>query len=113
MKTNADGMGSPEIKYGDSVCYVQHVESGLWLTYQATDAKSARVGGAQRKVNLYLRGQLSSFLSLTLRPLCLQAILHSEGHMDDGLTLSRSQREESHTARLIRSAVLLFSHFIR
>ncbi|XP_028278418.1 ryanodine receptor 2 [Parambassis ranga] len=88
-KSNADGMGSPEIKYGDSVCYVQHVDSGLWLTYQSADAKS-HIGGAQRK-----------------------AILHSEGHMDDGLALSRSQREESHTARLIRSAALLFNCFIR
>ncbi|KAM3863107.1 ryanodine receptor 2-like [Diretmus argenteus] len=89
-KKNVDSMGTPEIKYGDSICYVQHVESGLWLSYQAVDAKCARMGGAQRK-----------------------AIMHSEGHMDDGLTLSRSQREESHTARLIRSAVLLFTHFIR
>ncbi|KAL7383245.1 hypothetical protein ABVT39_007231, partial [Epinephelus coioides] len=89
-KTNADGMGIPEIKYGDSICYVQHVDSGLWLTYQAIDAHSTRMGVSQRK-----------------------AILHSEGHMDDGLTLSRSQREESHTARLIRSATLLFTRFIR
>ncbi|KAK5854224.1 hypothetical protein PBY51_015313 [Eleginops maclovinus] len=89
-KTNVDGMGIPEIKYGDSICYVQHVASGLWLTYQTVDAQSTRMGGAQRK-----------------------AILHSEGHMDDGLTLSRSQREESHTARLIRSATLLFTRFIR
>ncbi|XP_041802824.1 ryanodine receptor 2-like [Chelmon rostratus] len=89
-KSNADGMGIPEIKYGDSICYVQHVDSGLWLTYQTIDPKSTRMGGAQRK-----------------------AILHSEGHMDDGLTLSRAQREESHTARLIRSATLLFTHFIR
>ncbi|XP_047191096.1 ryanodine receptor 2-like isoform X3 [Scophthalmus maximus] len=89
-KTNVDGMGTPEVKYGDSICYVQHVDSGLWLTYQATEAKSAHVGGTQRK-----------------------AILHSEGHMDDGLTLSRSQREESHTARLIRSATLLLTRFIR
>uniref|UniRef100_A0A672JJC7 Ryanodine receptor 2b (cardiac) n=1 Tax=Salarias fasciatus TaxID=181472 RepID=A0A672JJC7_SALFA len=89
-KTNADGMGVPEIKYGDSICYLQHVDSGLWLTYQAADAKS-RIGVSQRKV----------------------AILHSEGHMDDGLTLSRSLREESHSARLIRSAILLFTHFIR
>ncbi|KAM9726666.1 ryanodine receptor 2-like [Menidia menidia] len=88
-KTITDGMGVPEIKYGDSVCYIQHVETGLWLTYQAADTK-CRMGGAQRK-----------------------AILHSEGHMDDGLTLSRSQREESHTASLIRSASLLFSKFIR
>ncbi|XP_045927387.1 ryanodine receptor 2 [Micropterus dolomieu] len=89
-KTDVDGMGIPEIKYGDSICYVQHVNSGLWLTYQAVDAKSTRMGVAQRK-----------------------AILHSEGHMDDGLTLSRSQSEESHTARLIRSAILLFTRFIR
>lgn len=33
--------------------------------------------------------------------------------MDDGLTLSRSQKEESHTARLIRSATSLFTCFIR
>lgn len=33
--------------------------------------------------------------------------------MDDGLTLSRSQSEESHTARLIRSATLLFTRFLR
>ncbi|CAB1444212.1 unnamed protein product, partial [Pleuronectes platessa] len=90
VRTNVDGMGTPEIKYGDSICNVQHVHSGLWLTYQTTDAKSSRMGGTQRK-----------------------AILHSEGHMDDGLTLSRSQREESHSARLVRSATLLFSRFIR
>ncbi|XP_015230090.1 PREDICTED: ryanodine receptor 2-like [Cyprinodon variegatus] len=88
-KTDTDGMGIPEIKYGDSMCYVQHLDSGLWLTYQAADAK-CRLGGNLRK-----------------------AILHSEGHMDDGLTLSRSQREESHTARLIRNAIFLFTHFIR
>lgn len=45
--------------------------------------------------------------------ICQRAILHSEGHMDDGLTLSRCQKEESHTARLIRSASLLFTDFVR
>lgn len=43
-------MGASEIKYGDSLCYVQHVDSGLWLTYQAIDAKCARLGAVQRKV---------------------------------------------------------------
>lgn len=33
--------------------------------------------------------------------------------MDDGLTLSRSQHEESRTARVIRSTVFLFNLFIR
>uniref|UniRef100_A0A8K9V6N9 Ryanodine receptor 2 n=1 Tax=Oncorhynchus mykiss TaxID=8022 RepID=A0A8K9V6N9_ONCMY len=89
-KKEVDGMGVPDIKYGDSVCYIQHVDTCLWLTYQAMDAKCARMGGVQRK-----------------------AIMHHEGHMDDGLTLSRSQHEESRTARVIRSTVFLFNRFIR
>lgn len=51
VKTNIDGMGSPAIKYGDSVCHVQHVDSGLWLTYQSVDAKSSRIGATQKKVS--------------------------------------------------------------
>ncbi|XP_028285731.1 ryanodine receptor 2 [Parambassis ranga] len=90
MKKEVDGMGVPDIKYGDSVCYIQHVDTCLWLTYQTIDAKCARMGGVQRK-----------------------AIMHHEGHMDDGLTLSRSQHEESRTARVIRSTVFLFNDFIR
>uniref|UniRef100_A0A3B4UZ35 Ryanodine receptor 2 n=1 Tax=Seriola dumerili TaxID=41447 RepID=A0A3B4UZ35_SERDU len=90
LKKEVDGMGVPDIKYGDSVCYIQHVDTCLWLTYQAVDAKCARMGGVQRK-----------------------AIMHHEGHMDDGLTLSRSQHEESRTARVIRSTVFLFNLFIR
>lgn len=43
-------MGAPDIKYGDSVCYIQHVDTSLWLTYQTVDAKCARMGGVQRKV---------------------------------------------------------------
>uniref|UniRef100_A0A8B9ZHT2 Ryanodine receptor 2 n=1 Tax=Anas platyrhynchos TaxID=8839 RepID=A0A8B9ZHT2_ANAPL len=78
-RKEVDGMGAPEIKYGDSICFIQHVDTGLWLTYQSADAKSVRMGSVQRK-----------------------AIMHHEGHMDDGLTLSRSQHEESRTARVIR-----------
>ncbi|XP_052468031.1 ryanodine receptor 2 isoform X4 [Carassius gibelio] len=90
LRKEVDGMGVPDIKYGDSVCFIQHVDTGLWLTYQSVDAKCARMGGVQRK-----------------------AIMHHEGHMDDGLTLSRSQHEESRTARVIRSTVFLFNRFIR
>ncbi|XP_050565782.1 ryanodine receptor 2 [Cygnus atratus] len=89
-RKEVDGMGAPEIKYGDSMCFIQHVDTGLWLTYQSADAKSVRMGSVQRK-----------------------AIMHHEGHMDDGLTLSRSQHEESRTARVIRSTVFLFNRFIR
>ncbi|XP_072311661.1 ryanodine receptor 2 [Eucyclogobius newberryi] len=90
VRKEVDGMGTPDIKYGDSVCYIQHVDTCLWLTYQTVDAKCARMGGVQRK-----------------------AIMHHEGHMDDGLTLSRSQHEESRAARVIRSSAFLFNLFIR
>ncbi|KAF0870432.1 RYR2 protein, partial [Crocuta crocuta] len=89
VRKEVDGMGTSEIKYGDSVCYIQHINTGLWLTYQSVDVKSVRMGSIQRK-----------------------AIMHHEGHMDDGLSLSRSQHEESRTARVIRSTVFLFNRFI-
>lgn len=47
-------MGVPEIKYGDSICIIQHVATGLWLTYHAPDAKSARLGPLKRKVRILL-----------------------------------------------------------
>lgn len=43
----------------------------------------------------------------------LKACLHTEGHMDDGLTLQRCQHEESRAARIIRNTTLLFNRFIR
>ncbi|XP_076155871.1 ryanodine receptor 3 [Alosa pseudoharengus] len=89
-KRDIEGMGVGEIKYGDSICFVMHMATGLWLSYQAPDAKSARLG-----------------------PLKRRACLHSEGHMDDGLTLQRCQHEESCAARIIRNTTRLFSHFIR
>ncbi|MBN3304979.1 RYR3 protein, partial [Amia calva] len=89
-KRDIEGMGVAEIKYGDSICFVMHVASGLWLSYQAPDGKSARLG-----------------------PLKRRAILHQEGHMDDGLILQRCQHEESRAARIIRNTSKLFSQFIR
>lgn len=50
QKRDVEGMGIPEIKYGESMCFVQHASSGLWLTYAAVDAKSARLGPLKRKV---------------------------------------------------------------
>uniref|UniRef100_A0AAQ5Z2K5 Ryanodine receptor 3 n=1 Tax=Amphiprion ocellaris TaxID=80972 RepID=A0AAQ5Z2K5_AMPOC len=89
-KRDIDGMGAPEIKYGDSVCFVMHMATGLWLSYQAPDAKSSRLG-----------------------PLKRRACLHSEGHMDDGLILQRCQHEESRAARIIRNTTFLFTNFIK
>ncbi|TRY55942.1 hypothetical protein DNTS_011330 [Danionella cerebrum] len=83
-------MGIAEIKYGDSVCFIMHVSTGLWLSYQAPDAKSSRLG-----------------------PLKRRAVLSPEGHMDDGLTLQLCQHEESRAARIIRNTTHLFTQFIR
>lgn len=49
-KRDVEGMGIAEIKYGESMCFVQHVSTGLWLTYAALDAKAARLGTMKRKV---------------------------------------------------------------
>lgn len=40
-------------------------------------------------------------------------MLHQEGHMDDALTVSRSQSEESQAARMIYSTTGLFRQFIK
>uniref|UniRef100_H2Y883 Ryanodine receptor 3-like n=1 Tax=Ciona savignyi TaxID=51511 RepID=H2Y883_CIOSA len=84
-----DGMGAPEIKYGDSVCYLQHVDSGLWMTYQTIDTKSGRCGPKQR-----------------------MAVLHDDGRMDDGFMLSRAHPGEARTATIIRRTTEIFCNFI-
>uniref|UniRef100_A0A4X2MA66 Ryanodine receptor 1 n=1 Tax=Vombatus ursinus TaxID=29139 RepID=A0A4X2MA66_VOMUR len=89
-KRDVEGMGPPEIKYGESLCFVQHVASGLWLTYAAPDPKALRLGLMKRK-----------------------AMLHQEGHMDDALSLTRCQLEESQAARMIYSTAGLYNQFIK
>lgn len=42
-----------------------------------------------------------------------QAILHQEGHMDDALSLTRCQQEESQAARMIYSTAGLYNQFIK
>lgn len=84
-------IGSPIIKYGDTTVIVQHCESGLWLSYKSYETKKKGVGKVEEK----------------------QAILHEEGKMDDCLDFSRSQEEESKTARVIRKCSSLFTQFIK
>ncbi|XP_014249566.1 ryanodine receptor isoform X2 [Cimex lectularius] len=84
-------IGAPIIKYGDSTVLVQHSESGLWVTYKSFETKKKGVGKVEEK----------------------QAVLHEEGKMDDGLDFSRSQEEESRTARVIRKCSSLFTQFIK
>lgn len=171
-KRDVEGMGAPEIKYGESMCFVQHVDSGLWVTYAAADAKALRLGLLKRRVRLasalrrrflsrlgeasvlaavpalaicsgvavaqqrkqppLLAGCLSgpgrggcpahlgpqaATQSLSSRPSrslpTRQAILHQEGHMDDALSLTRCQHEQSQAARMIYSTSGLYNQFIK
>ncbi|XP_037033206.1 ryanodine receptor isoform X4 [Bradysia coprophila] len=83
-------IGAPIIKYGDSTVILQHSETGFWVSYKSYETKKKGVGKVEEK----------------------QAILHEEGKMDDGLDFSRSQEEESKTARVIRKCSSLFTKFI-
>lgn len=83
-------LGAPLIKYGDTSFFLQHVESGYWLSYRSYETKKRGVGRVEEK----------------------QAILSEEGKMDDGLEFSRSQEEEAKTARVIRKCEIMFSRFI-
>lgn len=84
-------IGSPIIKYGDTTVILQHCHSELWLSYKSYETKKKGVGKVEEK----------------------QAILHPEGKMDDFLDFSRSQEEESKTARVIRKCSSLFTKFIK
>lgn len=84
-------IGMPIIKYGDTSVIMQHCNSSLWLSYKSYETKKKGVGKVEEK----------------------QAILHEEGKMDDFLDFSRSQEEESKTARVIRKCSSLFTQFIK
>lgn len=64
-KRDVEGMGIPEIKYGESMCFVQHVSTGLWVTYAALDAKAARLGTMKRKVRYTLHATCYTLLHST------------------------------------------------
>ncbi|XP_064602338.1 ryanodine receptor 2-like [Liolophura sinensis] len=84
-----EGMGKADIKYGDSIAFIQHCSTGLWLSYQTFETKKRGVGKVEEK----------------------KAIMLVEGHMDDGFTLTRAQEEESRSAGVIRKCQSLFHRF--
>lgn len=67
-KKDVEGMGVPEIKYGDSLCFIMHMATGLWLSYQAPDVKSTRLGPLKRRVSylciLYIYRDLARMVNL-------------------------------------------------
>lgn len=86
--------------------HFQNGPEGTWLGKKRTRVE----GNAVRNVDC---PAVESVCNLNLVCFALQVILHQEGHMDDGLTLQRCQREESQAARIIRNTTALFSQFVR
>ncbi len=42
-------IGSPLIKYGDTTVFLQHLETGLWLSYRTYETKKRGVGKVEEK----------------------------------------------------------------
>ena len=42
-------MGSADMKYGDTMVYIQHMSTGLWLSYQTFETKKLGVGRVEEK----------------------------------------------------------------
>ena len=49
-----DGMGKADIKYGDSMVFIQHCASGKWLSYQTFETKKRGVGRVEEKKVLHM-----------------------------------------------------------
>ncbi|XP_014664675.1 PREDICTED: ryanodine receptor-like [Priapulus caudatus] len=86
-----EGMGSAQVKYSDSMAFIQHVHTGLWLSYETHQTKKKGVGRVEEKI----------------------AVMLEEGHMDDGFTVVMAQEEESRSARVIRKCSSIFNRLVR
>ena len=42
-------MGTADVKYGDSLVYLQHMKSAMWLSYQTFETKKRGVGRVEEK----------------------------------------------------------------
>ncbi|CAN7983255.1 unnamed protein product, partial [Ixodes pacificus] len=42
-------LGSPLVKYGDTTVFLQHLETGLWLSYKTYETKKRGVGKVEEK----------------------------------------------------------------
>ena len=42
-------MGKADLKYGDSMVFIQHASTGLWLSYQTFETKKRGIGRVEEK----------------------------------------------------------------
>ncbi|VDP90505.1 unnamed protein product [Echinostoma caproni] len=85
-----EGMGEPDLRLGETLTYLQHAESGRWLSYEAYETRKRGVGRVEEK----------------------KAVLLVEGHMDDLFSIVRAQDEEIKSASAIRRCTAVFSLFV-
>ena len=48
-------MGKSDIKYGDSMVFIQHSATGRWLSYQTYETKKRGVGKLEVKKVSYIK----------------------------------------------------------
>ncbi|KAL7671399.1 hypothetical protein ACOME3_006297 [Neoechinorhynchus agilis] len=75
-----EGFGNPEIKYGETLLFLRHAATGLWLSYEVLEVTLKGIGKVEQK----------------------RLIGSEEGRMDDCFKLVRAQREEARSASIIK-----------
>jgi ryanodine receptor 2 len=86
-----EGMGVAMLRYGETVAFIQHVDSQLWLSYQTSEVTKKGLGKVEEK----------------------KAVPLKDGHMDDCYTLFMALSEESKSARVIRKCSSVLNRFLK
>ncbi|CAF1664754.1 unnamed protein product, partial [Adineta ricciae] len=79
------------IKYGDTIVFIRHVDSDLWISYETLELTIKGIGKVEEK----------------------RIIPAVEGHMDDCFRLVRAQEQEQKTALVIRICNAILGRFNR
>ena len=52
-----EGMGIADVKYGETMVFIQHASTGLWVSYQTFETKKRGIGRVEeKKVHCYKHG---------------------------------------------------------
>ncbi|CAF3538671.1 unnamed protein product [Rotaria sordida] len=86
-----ENLGAPTIKYGDTIVFIRHVDSDLWISYETLELTIKGIGKVEEK----------------------RIIPAVEGHMDDCFRLVRAQEQEQKTALVIRICNAILGRFNR
>lgn len=102
-----EGMGVAMIRYGETVSFIQHVDTQLWLSYQTSEVTKKGLG-----TNISAR--ICPQIVLTLGKVEeKKAVPLKDGHMDDCYTLFMALAEESKSARVIRKCSSVLNRFLK